>query len=317
MKKLIAFWLTIVASNAFSNVFLGIEYGKSLIQNNDQEEKNEGSLLGASLYKRIIYKNWLLDAGVKYQKIEHKIDYNSGPYYSGDLKSNLLLFKISPGYYLTKNFGLTLENHIFEKKIQVAENIFQNATTGLGVFYEKRVSDSFLAKTSLSYNRGWNSEKVTDSVIIEISLGYGTSKSQIEGAIPESRRIELEEISKKIINYEFNEFMLSDKDQKTLTAVIAVLNNSKYKKIIIEGHSDKHGSDKINDFISLLRAKAVEGYLSFNGIDDSMMLSVGKGKRELIDLGEGRVSNQKNRRVILKIEFDTSNDNYKKLLEIK
>lgn len=110
---------------------------------------------------------------------------------------------------------------------------------------------------------------------------------------------------------------MSDDDKEKLNQVVSVLNQSNYKKIIIEGHTDVHGSDKVNDVVSLLRAKAVEDYLTNAGIDESKILSIGKGKRELISLGKGRVSNMKNRRVVLKIEFDVSNQNYKKLLEIK
>lgn len=166
MKKIWLILLMMGITSSYSNVYLGLEVGKGLIKDAPTESLNEGSLFGTSIYKRFISDSLMLDAGIKYQSITHTITYDSGPYSTGNLNKNLMSVKLSPGYYFTKNIGLTLENTIYTNKLQIAEKEFQKGSTGLGLFFEHSLSKNFLSKSSISYNKGWNSNKKYDYVIL-------------------------------------------------------------------------------------------------------------------------------------------------------
>lgn len=319
MNKILLYsFLLLIPFSSNATVFLGLEYGYGIIENIPTEHNNDAVSLGSSLYKRFKFGDYLLDTGFKYSKYSHDIRYNSGPYYSGNLDYNNFSLKLSPGIYLKKNIGLTIENGFFlDKKQQVSEKEYQSGFSGIGFFYDHKISERFSAKTSLSYNRGWNFDKKTDFIVVEISIGFDSPKKAKSHQIPKNQDNVDETIDKTLSQYPFNSTELSPFMMSKLDEIIEVLNISIYNKIIIEGHSDKHGTDRINNYISKERAKKVRDYLVKKGVSESKILYIGKGKKELLSQGDDRQHNRRNRRVTIKVEFNTKNENYKKMTEIQ
>lgn len=61
--------------------------------------------------------------------------------------------------------------------------------------------------------------------------------------------------------------------------------------IVATGHTDKIGSDKYNDRLSLRRAQAVKAYLVSKGVPANKIYTEGKGKRNPVKtdcVGKGR-----------------------------
>ncbi len=73
-------------------------------------------------------------------------------------------------------------------------------------------------------------------------------------------------------------------------------------EIIIIGHTDTVGTDVLNDKLSLQRAIYIEKILKTKGIDTSRISTVGRGSRDLlVPTGKG-VSEERNRRVEIRLK---------------
>lgn len=83
-----------------------------------------------------------------------------------------------------------------------------------------------------------------------------------------------------------------------LTKVQNAINIFPGAKIIVEGHTDSHGSDQLNQRLSQERADAVKAYLLANmSIDPSLMEAIGYGESKPIANNETAEGRTKNRRI--------------------
>jgi len=81
----------------------------------------------------------------------------------------------------------------------------------------------------------------------------------------------------------------------------------KIQNITIIGHTDGIASQKYNQKLSEKRAKTVADYLeTIEGIPDTEIESVGKGKLEPIDSNDTEEGRANNRRVVINLELDNS-----------
>ena len=81
-----------------------------------------------------------------------------------------------------------------------------------------------------------------------------------------------------------------------------VTENYNQINVDIVGHTDQVGSDKYNDKISLQRAESVKKYLIAKGVDASRIITIGKGKRDLLFKGKDPTSRFYNRRIEFKVK---------------
>ena len=75
----------------------------------------------------------------------------------------------------------------------------------------------------------------------------------------------------------FGKAMLLPESTTKLESVSAQLKSGKFSKITIAGHTDRLGSKKGNQKLSLQRADAVKAFLIGKGIDGAKIVTVGKG----------------------------------------
>jgi OmpA-OmpF porin, OOP family len=85
--------------------------------------------------------------------------------------------------------------------------------------------------------------------------------------------------------------------------------NPEIKAVVVTGHTDKIGSDAYNQKLSEKRAKQVAEYLVAQGVDSSIITSVGKGESEPVVQCTGNKATKKlisclqpNRRVVISAE---------------
>ncbi len=71
--------------------------------------------------------------------------------------------------------------------------------------------------------------------------------------------------------------------------------------LMITGHTDNVGGDSYNDKLSLARAERMRELLMGLGIPAARIQAAGRGKRELLVQTEGKVSEQRNRRVEISV----------------
>lgn len=112
--------------------------------------------------------------------------------------------------------------------------------------------------------------------------------------------------------FELNEYKLSEEGKNILKTQIAqkLIEHKGSGDVTIEGHTDRLGTDAINDQLSLRRAYAVRDFLIAQGVDGSRLQAVGKGSGEPLVFCEGPRSErvidclQPNRRVVVQIDME-------------
>lgn len=108
----------------------------------------------------------------------------------------------------------------------------------------------------------------------------------------------LQELGKQIaltINFEFDSYDLEPDAKLALNKLIILLNSNPDIGLIVEGHTDLVGTDSYNNALSLLRANAIEVYLSTHNIDLNRFFTKAKGEHYPIFRTEDK--HRPNRRV--------------------
>jgi outer membrane protein OmpA-like peptidoglycan-associated protein len=108
------------------------------------------------------------------------------------------------------------------------------------------------------------------------------------------------------INFEY------DSDHRVLPGAFSeldklarYLDSRPYSKIVVEGHTDWHGTDDYNDDLSQRRARAVVRRLvRTHGLDESKLIYVGYGERRPMTEDTSDAGRQLNRRVEIKLYRD-------------
>lgn len=85
-------------------------------------------------------------------------------------------------------------------------------------------------------------------------------------------------------------------DVPEMDVLFEYMKNKPNVKILIEGHTDNVGSNKVNDKLSLERAESVKRYLMRKGIADDRIKTKGYGKRKPLASNDTEFGRQLNRR---------------------
>ena len=139
----------------------------------------------------------------------------------------------------------------------------------------------------------------------DLASGLMPSKAAEEGRIqtmgpspeprPENPVIHLQ------IPFELNQYLISPRAMPYLQALGEALSKAELRGYIfeIQGHTCSLGSDKVNDWLSQMRAESVMEYLtSYFGLSPKQLHAVGYGKRKPLPDGdnapeEGRIKNRR------------------------
>jgi outer membrane protein OmpA-like peptidoglycan-associated protein len=87
-----------------------------------------------------------------------------------------------------------------------------------------------------------------------------------------------------------------------LTRIAELLGRMDRVRIIVEGHTDSVGSDAVNQRLSEARARAVRDHLVSQGVDATVITTVGRGPTQPIATNDTREGRAQNRRVEIIIE---------------
>lgn len=100
------------------------------------------------------------------------------------------------------------------------------------------------------------------------------------------------------ILFDLNSSTLSTSSKSDLADFAKVLKNNSDCSVNVYGHTDKTGTDAINNPLSLKRAQAVVDYLKSQGVSSSQFKTVeGKGSTDPVAGHENTVEDEANRRV--------------------
>ncbi|KVE34210.1 outer membrane protein OmpA [Burkholderia sp. TSV86] len=96
--------------------------------------------------------------------------------------------------------------------------------------------------------------------------------------------------------FDFDKATLKPLGKQKLDELAAKIQQMNVEVVVATGYTDRIGSDKYNDRLSLRRAQAVKSYLVSKGVDSSKVYTEGKGKRNPVT---GNTCRQKNRKQLI------------------
>ncbi|CAH2777679.1 MAG: Outer membrane protein A precursor [Candidatus Burkholderia crenata] len=95
--------------------------------------------------------------------------------------------------------------------------------------------------------------------------------------------------------FDFDKAILKPSGKEKLDDLASKIGDLNLEVVVATGYTDRIGSDKYNDRLSLRRAQAVKAYLVSKGIEANRIYTEGKGKRIPVTTG----CNQKNRKQLI------------------
>jgi len=95
--------------------------------------------------------------------------------------------------------------------------------------------------------------------------------------------------------FDFDKAILKPAGKEKLDDLASKIQGLNLEVVVATGYTDRIGSDKYNDRLSLRRAQAVKAYLVSKGIEANRIYTEGKGKRNPVTTG----CNQKNRKALI------------------
>jgi len=95
--------------------------------------------------------------------------------------------------------------------------------------------------------------------------------------------------------FDFDKAILKPAGKEKLDDLASKIGALNLEVVVATGYTDRIGSDKYNDRLSLRRAQAVKAYLVSKGIEANRIYTEGKGKRNPVTTG----CNQKNRKALI------------------
>jgi OOP family OmpA-OmpF porin len=105
-----------------------------------------------------------------------------------------------------------------------------------------------------------------------------------------------------LLFYEYGEIQLTAESAQLLEKVKSELKSYPAGEVVVIGHTDRVGSEKWNDQLSLRRAESVKELLIKIGIPENIIQVAGRGEREPLVPTKDEVEEAQNRRVEIKVK---------------
>jgi outer membrane protein OmpA-like peptidoglycan-associated protein len=97
--------------------------------------------------------------------------------------------------------------------------------------------------------------------------------------------------------FDFDSAALRDNARENLAEFAESMQDFEDTNILIVGHTDSKGSEDYNQKLSERRSKSAADYIIQRGIDDSRIMTTGKGESEPVASNDTEEGRQQNRRV--------------------
>lgn len=146
--------------------------------------------------------------------------------------------------------------------------------------------------------------------VVDLTQPYQTAALQRDGRL-EAQQSNAEEVSKRhgavlalpllppvrfTLQFEPGTSTLTPDSQNQLPGILEQATARAGGEIQVVGHTDRTGSPKANDTLSLQRAQAVRNLLIQRGFEPALVEAIGRGEREPVVPTEANVNEPRNRR---------------------
>lgn len=139
------------------------------------------------------------------------------------------------------------------------------------------------------------------------TIGYQLDKQAKEIAQIPNTQVERKEdrlvvTMQEAVLFDVSSAILKQQSQDTLAKMAEVMTKYPDSDILVKGHTDSRGSEKLNQDLSERRAKAVKNYFIVKGVAERRITAIGLGKSMPVATNNTAEGRQKNRRVEIEIK---------------
>ena len=201
------------------------------------------------------------------------------------LENNINIVTVAFGSHLSKSY---------------LENISSNSGGSLYWIYNEnefeQLFDNVLSDVNLSYDLEFSPCMFGEEIEIELKI-KGIDNSIIGKTVFRSPADEGFSIDINIL-FKNNSSVVQKNNHIKLDQLVQLMNYRPEMKILVEGHTDKLGSEKVNQVLSEKRASSVKSYLINKGILSKRITTIGYGsKNPAYSYSAGSITNELNRRI--------------------
>ncbi|AKL97752.1 OmpA family protein [Endomicrobium proavitum] len=165
------------------------------------------------------------------------------------------------------------------------------------------------ANAGLRYNFCGITHKEKEEPVVEKAAPAPVVVEQPKPEIEEQAKPAVEAGKKQIqpyrsraVNFDTNKYLLKSNHISSIKEHADYIKQHDYNKVVIEGHTDSTGNEKVNQPLSERRAQSVYNELANNGIPKEKMEIVGHSSKNPVDTNKTKEGRANNRRTEIVVE---------------
>lgn len=221
-----------------------------------------------------------------------------------DKRLRLLVYsKIHSAVAIEQSFAEVINAPWYEDQAAPQEQIMADSIHDHSITFSRGVESIFqymLAGSWLQFYSMSNSE--VKYIVSLPTTSWQKETASFNQCMNQLPSINYEEISQLSFNYIENQYQLNKKQIKDLLKLSDYINKDpSVVKILIDGHSDNHGSSGQNLRLSKLRADEIAQILINNAVNPDLIEMRGHGGRYPVATNDSAEGREKNRRVSIRL----------------
>ena len=208
----------------------------------------------------------------------------------------------------TSRYGSIIDHlpllNIDSKKLLAERSATDGAVALMVAFQQARTNPGkALELAEFAEKAGVQSSVERIKEVIEIYRLTATDAEQKTLSRPQELGSQLDEIGGKVF-FDYGSSTLSDRSRERLGDLADWLKKNQDVRLMVEGHSDRHGSPDANTLMAAKRIGAVRDFLVGKGVAADRLKAVNFGKERLATSATDTASDAVNRRVEFRIADD-------------
>lgn len=146
-----------------------------------------------------------------------------------------------------------------------------------------------------------------DSVAVALNASnFKTQYDDFSRCLANLLPFNFEDISYTVLAYKKNSAELTQYSQHRLDMIGEYLKEDlSLDLVLVDGYSDSHGGDWLNEQLSLKRANEIRDYFAGMGLENHRIEVTGHGEKRHIAPNDNAVEREKNRRVVIRMNKST------------
>ena len=142
-----------------------------------------------------------------------------------------------------------------------------------------------------------------DSVAVSLNASnFKNNYEEFSRCIANLLPFTFEDISYTVLAYRKNSAELTQYSQRRLDMIGEYLKEDlDLELVLVDGYSDSHGGDWLNEQLSIKRANEIKDYIAGMGVDSNRIEVTGHGEKRHVSPNDNAIEREQNRRVVIRM----------------